>query len=226
MAGNSIATLLLLLGASLAAPIEPHGAYVNNIVKGLPKLDPSESGRVTTMLAPEVFQYPDGTLVKRTAVVQQWWDGEWHTADKKPPSEPEALAEGGIVVSPAEKRKAKKTAKAARKAAGKAASAAEKAERRAARMKLRAEREKRLPSNCNCVSGPRGSGVCHDFVKKGSKYCTRRSCLPSYVCVGRVTGLTCYRRRVRKRVVPTGLTTCKVEKLKKRTFMYVPYASA
>lgn len=232
MNGVQTATLLLLLGVALAAPPKTRSEYIQNIVKGLPELDPTETGRVTTTLKPETFMYPDGTVIKRKAVIQQWWDGEWHMPDEVPPSERELVAEGahtikaGKPLSKAEKKAAKKATKKAARAETKAARKATKAERRAARLKLRAEREKRYPSNCNCVTGPKGSGICHDFVKQGSAYCTRRSCLPSYTCVGRVTGLTCFRRRVRKRIVPTGMTTCKLEKVTKPTFMYVPYASA
>ncbi len=82
------------------------------------------------------------------------------------------------------------------------------------------------PLSCPCmrVTGMK-RGSCWVLIDSVNRICVRRDCNPSFVCVyGVKMGLTCLRKKVTKRVVPTGPRTCKTIPI--IGYMYVPYTSS
>lgn len=81
------------------------------------------------------------------------------------------------------------------------------------------------PLSCPCrqVNGIR-LGTCWVLIDSVNHICVKRNCNPSFVCVyGIRTGLMCLRKKVTKKVVPTGQRTCKTVSIS--GYMYVPYTS-
>lgn len=71
----------------------------------------------------------------------------------------------------------------------------------------------RYPEACSCKALPRNSNaVCYTITNAQTYQCQKRPCGVKYVCVpGINTGLTCYRRLTKTKVISTGNNYCKVK---------------
>lgn len=78
------------------------------------------------------------------------------------------------------------------------------------------------PKTCNCKRMTPGTSVCYYFNKKGAPYCEKRTCKPSFKCVGYKSGLKCMQRKVTKKVVSTGPNTCRTDNV--QSYMFVLYS--
>lgn len=87
------------------------------------------------------------------------------------------------------------------------------------------ERSKSYPATCPCKkANPQKNSFCFFYTNK--PFCEYRSCKPSFVCVSRNTGLTCYRKKKSRSVVPDYRRKGTCVRKTTSKYVYVPYSGS
>lgn len=85
------------------------------------------------------------------------------------------------------------------------------------------ERSESYPATCPCEKvNPKKNAVC--FFYTHEPQCESRGCKPSFACVSNYTGLTCYRKKQFKAVVPDDHHKGMCRKKAVNKYIYVPYS--